>query len=60
MTDFVLDSASNAAEQVLADRRWFLLDEDAWTAFSDALERPVVVKPRLQALLAEADAIFLD
>lgn len=58
VTDFVLDSASNAAEQVLADRRWFLLDEAAWAAFEDSLERPPVVKPRLRELLADQKSIF--
>lgn len=40
-------------EQVLADRRSFDLDEDAWAAFTEMLERPTVYKPRLAALLAE-------
>lgn len=53
VTDFVLDSASNAAEQVLADRRWFMLDDSAWSAFEDILERPAVTKPRLAELLSE-------
>jgi len=53
VTDFVLDSASNAAEQILADRRWFILDDSAWAAFVDILERPPVVKPKLRSLLAE-------
>ena len=54
VTEFVLDSASVAAEHVLADRRYFVIDEDAWQAFEAALERPAVYKPRLNALLAEA------
>ncbi|WP_425402402.1 DUF1778 domain-containing protein [Knoellia subterranea] len=53
VTDFVLDSASVAAEQILADRRWFLLDEAAWAAFEDSLERPVVLKPRLRDLVSD-------
>ena len=60
VTAFVLDSASAAAEQVLADRRWFMLDESAWDAFQDALERPAVVKPRLAELLAEETDLFED
>jgi uncharacterized protein (DUF1778 family) len=58
VTDFILDSASNAAEQVLADRRWFMLDDSAWTAFADLLERPAVIKPRLAELLAEKSNLF--
>jgi uncharacterized protein (DUF1778 family) len=51
VTEFVLEAASLAAEQVLADRRWFVLDDVAWEEFQAALERPVVFKPRLSALL---------
>ena len=59
MTDFVLDSASIAAEQALADRRWFQLDAEAWDNFQALLERPVIFKPRLAALLAQEDP-FVD
>jgi uncharacterized protein (DUF1778 family) len=60
VTEFVLDSASIAAEQVLADRRWFMLDEPSWAAFQDLLERPAVIKPRLAALLSEESDLFED
>ena len=60
VTDFVLDSASNAAEQILADRRWFLLDDAAWAAFEDSLERPAVLKPRLRELLSDETSVFTD
>jgi len=55
VTDFVLNSASIAAEQVLADRRWFQLDAGDWEDFQSLLERPVVFKPRLAALLDQED-----
>lgn len=58
VTEFVLDSASNAAEQILADRRWFMLDSSSWAEFQDALERPVVTKPRLAELLSEDSDLF--
>ena len=60
VTDFVLDSASIAAEQVLADRRWFILDESSWASFQDLLERPAVIKPRLAKLLSEESDLFED
>jgi uncharacterized protein (DUF1778 family) len=60
VSEFVLDSASNAAEQVLADRRWFMLDESSWAAFQDLLERPAVIKPRLAELLAKESHLFDD
>jgi len=59
VTEFVLDSASAAAEQVLADRRWFSLDEEAWETFNKLLDRPVVLKPRLNATLSQPDP-FVD
>ncbi len=55
VTEFVLDSATIAAEQVLADRRWFLLDERAWSEFQALLERPAVDKPRLREFMAQPD-----
>lgn len=58
VTDFVLESASNAAEQLLADRRWFMLDDAAWMSFQDLLERPAVIKPRLAKLLSEESDLF--
>ncbi|MEV4100878.1 DUF1778 domain-containing protein [Nonomuraea sp. NPDC049649] len=58
VTAFILDSASKAAEQVLADRRWFMLDEAAWAAFEDSLERPAVIKPRLADLISEEPHVF--
>ncbi|MCW5700537.1 MAG: DUF1778 domain-containing protein [Rhodospirillales bacterium] len=51
MTDFVLDSACSKAEEVLADRRHFVLDDDAWARFMEALDRPARAKPRLKELL---------
>jgi uncharacterized protein (DUF1778 family) len=55
LTEFVLESAAVAAERVLADRSNFVLDSKAWKAFHVALDRPAVLKPRLQALLGESD-----
>jgi uncharacterized protein (DUF1778 family) len=51
-------SARTAAEHVLADRRWFMLEDDAWEAFNDLHERPAVFKPRLAELLSEQSNIF--
>lgn len=59
MTDFVLDSATSAAERVLADRRWFSLTEQRWDEFQSSLDRPAVYKPRLAALLESEDP-FVD
>lgn len=59
ITDFVVSSAAASAEQILADRRWFLLDEEAWDTFAALLERPAVYKPRLNALMNSEDR-FVD
>ncbi len=59
MTDFILASAVQAADQVLADRRWFSLNDAEWEEFLATLDRPAVFKPRLAALL-EAPDPFTD
>src|ERR1700761_9668834 len=40
LSGFVLRVASEAAADVLADRRLFILDEQAWRVFDQALSRP--------------------
>lgn len=53
VSEFVLDSATAAAEDVLADRRFFAITEESWRAFEAALDRPAVLKPTLAELLHE-------
>lgn len=53
MTDFVLDSAVVEAERVLADRRWFLIDDERWDEFQRLLEQPARDLPKLRTLLAK-------
>ena len=53
VTDFVLQSATTNAERVLADRRWFLLSDEAWDDFQELLDAPVARTPKLAALLSE-------
>lgn len=53
VTEFVLTSACEKAEQTLLDQRLFMVDEQTWLAFQDALERPAQVKTGMQALIAE-------
>ena len=52
VTDFVLSAATRAAEDVLADRRRFVLDESHWTAFVMALDHPSRDLPRLRTLVS--------
>lgn len=51
LSAFILDAATRHAEDVLADRTLFRLPDDQWRAFAAMLDRPVVSKPRLNALL---------
>ena len=51
VTEFLVDNATQAAEQVLLDRRVFQVADLAWQEFQEALDRPAVFKPRLNELL---------
>jgi uncharacterized protein (DUF1778 family) len=52
-----MPSRTDAAEETLADRRLFRLDDNQWKAFIDALNRPVMPKPRLARLLSEKSVL---
>jgi uncharacterized protein (DUF1778 family) len=52
-TDFILESATEKAVDVLADRRLFLLDEDRWNRFNEALDTPAQPVPALVALFKD-------
>lgn len=54
VSEFVLDSATERAEDVLADRRYFAIGDVAWQAFRVELDKPAELKPRLRALVHEA------
>jgi len=51
LSDFVLESALQRAEETLADRRHFGLDAEQWTAFLAALDAPPRPLPRLERLM---------
>jgi len=53
VSTFVLAAATEAAADVLADRRVFVLDEREWRAFDDALTRPPGEVAGLRELLRE-------
>lgn len=53
VSEFLLDAGVTAANQALADRRHFVLNDERWQAFEQALDRPVQAKPRLKKLLGE-------
>ena len=53
VSEFMLDAAIVAANQMLADRQRFELPAQQWEAFEAALNQPVSVKPKLKKLLSE-------
>ena len=53
LSQFVLESALACADETLADRRTFILDDDQWAAFQAALDAPPRPLPRLQRLFNE-------
>jgi uncharacterized protein (DUF1778 family) len=53
VSTFVLAAATEAAADVLADRRVFVLSPDAWRIFDEALQRPAEDVPGLAELMAE-------
>jgi uncharacterized protein (DUF1778 family) len=57
VSEFVLKYATRAAEDVLADRRAFVLAESHWAAFTNVLDRPPRDFARLRALI-EAPTSF--
>jgi uncharacterized protein (DUF1778 family) len=52
VSGFVLRAATEAAADILADRRTFVLDEQAWQVFDQALSRPAADVPGLRELLS--------
>jgi uncharacterized protein (DUF1778 family) len=53
VSEFILESALGAADEVLADRRYFSLNTEQWAAFQAALDAPPRPLPRLERLMRE-------
>jgi uncharacterized protein (DUF1778 family) len=56
LTDFVLTTATERAEQILVERRHFVADPESWDRFMEALERPPAPAPALVRLFRERRA----
>ncbi|EFV91792.1 uncharacterized protein DUF1778 [Dietzia cinnamea] len=52
MTEFILGSAVDQAEKVLADRRWFTVSQDQWDEFNRLLDAPLEDASKLRRLAA--------
>ena len=57
VTDFILKCACAHAEEAIADQAHFTLSDRQWKAFTEALDRPAQLKPRLRKLLAEPSVL---
>jgi uncharacterized protein (DUF1778 family) len=57
ISDFILSSAQEKAEMILADQKEFVLPQDRWDKFVAALERPAIEHPRLSKLMSEASVL---
>jgi uncharacterized protein (DUF1778 family) len=55
LTDFILDSACQAAEQTLLDQRLFLVSGDRYRALLDLLDRPAQDNPGLHEMFSRPD-----
>ena len=53
VSEFILDSALGAADEILADRRQFGLNAEQWEAFQTALDAPPRPLPRIEKLMQE-------
>ncbi|MDF7662642.1 DUF1778 domain-containing protein [Erwiniaceae bacterium L1_54_6] len=50
-TDFILEMACHAAENVILDHRVFNLNDEQYAEFIDMLDAPVTTNPALDKLL---------
>lgn len=50
VSEFLVESARERAERLVADRTRFLLEESEWSAFCEALDRPPEMNPALREL----------
>lgn len=53
VSEFVRESALSRADEMLADRRAFILSKAKWAEFQTALDAPIRAMPRMQRLLTE-------
>lgn len=60
VSGFVLRAATEAAADFLADRREFILDEQTWQVFDQALSRPATEVPGLRELLSAPTVLDQD
>jgi uncharacterized protein (DUF1778 family) len=52
VTDFILETACQKAEESLANQTRLVLDDQQWKLFMDALDRPPRVIPQIKKLFS--------
>jgi uncharacterized protein (DUF1778 family) len=57
LSEYVVRHAVEAAAEDLADRRIFVLDDEAWQELEELLDRPPVRHQRLEELLSEPSVL---
>lgn len=57
LSAFILESASERAERMLADQREFVLTSTQWRTFTEALDRPARRIPQLEKLMREPSVL---
>lgn len=50
-TDFILDTVTKEAQNLLLDQRVFLLNNTQWKSFQEALDAPIEVNEKLRKLM---------
>lgn len=53
VSEFLLEAGINAADQTLANRCRFILDDALWQQFHEALDAPPKPLPRLEKMLTQ-------
>jgi uncharacterized protein (DUF1778 family) len=57
LTDFVVQSALDKADEILADQRVFFMNEAQWEKFQAALDAPPKDIPALRKLMMEPSTV---
>ena len=60
LNEYVVRHAVTAAIDDLADRRLFLISSDEWDELLELLDRPVMTKPRLAALMQQPSVLEVE
>lgn len=60
LSEFILDSAVEQAERVLADRRWFVATDDEFDEFVGLLDAPVPSTSKFDRLFARRSRFASD